>query len=698
MPPPGALTKEQMLQAQSSATPTTVSAPLAGSLTQQQMLQTQSAPQEPEGVLGAVASKSEEFGKWAVKSFQKGVEQPLISVAATPVQLLAKITGQPDPFASGLLDTNPATRGLSVAPITPSGMFQKLGQTASLGLLALSPEATGALKLGALGAAQGAANSVAAGNTGASEISDDAIQGALFGGTLGLLGNAARVAASAEKSSSGVNQAMETELARIRPVTLSRYINTAVESAEDYHAPSVDTMLGNDIQKGANILITKVIPQAGKALDEAHAASAGIPIQLVNEGSSDAVGSQAIPALRDDINNVMQRMTGHQFSDYASEGESGLKINNYPQGAGTEGLDTEAGAVSALPGRSIELAPGDRKALEYVDGQLKLLENSPTVQTASDILKNLDSKINWDRPQFGPGSSPVDGFLRYARGAINRTIAPGAPELAEANHAWGALQEVKNSVADAAGKDLDHINLLARRVLYRGEEGKAQNVLDTLFSVVKPYLPAGEESYTTKAIIARYARDTFGGVRSESGLTQSMSSGDAAGLASGYTSRVVGAALRAGKKFLSPDAQEYAMSIAKGEPYSFVPGMHNIDKFLDSSSGNKILEGFKQGLRAIGVSSNNVSKAAVNTLKMMLLTNGTQPAAVPLPPQNASQAPAQPQAMSQPQGRTLSIAQPAQKATNQVAPATTGQQYASQARSLSDFGMNMRGGGGLSLS
>lgn len=642
------------------------------------------------------------FGKWAAKSFQE-MEQPFISVAATPVQLLAKLTGQPDPFAQGVPSGVPGMGQKSLAAnLTPSGMFQKLGQAASIGLLTIAPEATGPLKLGLLGGAQGLANSIGAGNTDKGQLESDTIKGALFGGTLGLLGNAARVIANTEKASAGIDPAMETELGRTRPTTVSKYINTAVESANDYHAPSVDTLLGQDIQKGANILISKVLPQAGKALDEAHAASAGVPIQLTNEGGTDAVGAQAIPLLRDDINNVMQQMTGHQFSSYA-EGESGgLDIN--PRGepmATTEGVNPSEGSVTPLPGRAVQLTASEQKALESVDEQLRILAQNPTVQTASDVLKNLDAKIDWNRPQFGSGSSPVDGLVKYARGAINRTIAPGAPALAEANNAWGTLQDVKNAVADAAGKDLDHINLLARRVLYRGEEGGAQSVLDTLFNTVKSYLPAGEESYTTKAIIARYARDTFGGVRGESGLNQSMSPGDIGATVAGYTSRIVGAALKEGKRVLTPDPAEYAMSIAKGEPYSFVPAVHKIDKFVDSPSGNRIIQGFKNGLKAMGVSSKNVETAAVQTLKMMLLTNFTQPSAQPLPagvtPVQQSSNGRQSLAPSS-SGKTLSLAQPAITAINQVSPATSGQQFSSKSRQLGDFGMNMRNAGGFTLS
>ena len=48
------------------------------------------------------------------------VEQPFISVAATPVQLLAKALGKPDPFASSAFP-GPDGNGVPVAPATPAG-------------------------------------------------------------------------------------------------------------------------------------------------------------------------------------------------------------------------------------------------------------------------------------------------------------------------------------------------------------------------------------------------------------------------------------------------------------------------------------------------------------------------------------------------------------------------------------------------
>ncbi len=612
--------------------------PGANTMSAAEMMQAQGggAPTAPTGTESPWAAA----GHW-IANTAGSIEQPFISLAATPVQLLAKAMGVPDPYANGIPSGIPgSTKSLSVAPLTPSGLLQKAGQVAQIGTMALTPEAagmTGILKMGLLGATGGAATAVANGAPiigiedvnpfGTGAIPSAMRQGALFGSILGGLGNVARMISGTEKLAAGVDPAMENELAQTRPSTLGTYINAAKESASDFHAPTVDDVLNGDLTKGLNILTKKVIPAAGTAIDDARKAAGNAAIITTDDtGNAVATGANAVDTVADDINEHMQNITGHQFSSYGSGAESGLKINNY-NGASTAGLSTGDSTIEALPGRSIELSSSDQKALEYIHTQLQTLQESPTVQTASDVLKNLDSKIDWERPQFGAGSSPVDAMLRYARGAINRTIAPAAPDLAAANEQWGTLMDIKNSVAKGAGADLNHLDLLARRTLYSGQSGKAQSVLDGLFNAVKPYLPEGEESYTTKSIIARFARDTFGGKTGQTGFAQGMSSGDVAGTASGYTSRIVGAALRAGKRALAPDPEQYAMSIAKGEPYSFVPFTHKIDEFLDSPSSEPWLESFKSGLQNMGVSSRNVGQAAKDALRAMMFQNLMQSAA-----------------------------------------------------------------------
>lgn len=639
-----------------------------------------------------------------------GIEKHFINVAATPLQGAVAIANK----MTGANIPSPVYTGIDGQPIVPSdlsgkGILEKAGDAASIALLGVSPEAQGILRLGALGGAQGIAQSISEGNSpftleGRAAIQSDAGKGIVFGGILGLLGNAARVVSGTEKAATGIDPAMETELSRVKPATLSKYIDTAVKSSSDYQAPTVDSVIMSDIQKGANLLDEKVIPEAGKAVGDARKAAANIPIMSVQSNAAPVAGANVVDILKDQINEKIQAITGHQFSTYSDGIDHGLSIENYPEGAPTTGLTATEDEHSVVPlaGRpAAQLEPSESKSLGWLSKQLEILKDSPTVQTASDIITQLDKKIDWARiREYGAKSSPVDSILQQARGMINGVIRPAAPDLAAANDVYGPLAQAKQALVDAAGKDLDHLDLLTRRVIYSGQSENAQSVLDTLQQAVTPYLPPGEESYTTKAIVARFARDAFSGKIGQTGFAQGMSSGDAGALASGYRGRLVSAALRAGKRALAPDTAQYAMSISKGEPYSFIPLMHKIDEFVDSPSSNALTQSFKNGLSQLGVSSSNAGIAAKAMLRIMMVQQITRPNQLSNPQPN----PTAPQAQFNPQSsaptapvqssKSLSLApKAANQAVKSLTPASSGQAMASQARkgglSTMSNGMNL---------
>lgn len=634
-----------------------------------------------------------------------GIEKnALNSVIATPIQAVAKAIGQPDPFiANPMIDIT--GQPIQFSDLSRQGLTEKVGALASTALLSYFPKIQGIfnLKLAALGGVTGGAQSLASGTDvtapgGWSNLSQDVKKGIVFAGILGTLGSVAHIVSNTEKATMGISPAMENELSHVRPSTLASYINTAVTSSKNYHAPAVDDIIANDIQKGADILTSKIIPEAGQAVGDAKKLVRDVPVMFTSERATvPLTGTEGVTALRNELDQKMQEMTGHQFTSSYDSG--GLQIHNYPQGPSTKGLTTgimgEEPLVSLMENRpGAELSLKDQKALESVVVKLNTLQDNPTVQTASDIIHRLDDNINWERPQFGPGSSPVDGYIRWVRGAINRTIAPAAPELAQANERLGALKDIKNALGDAAGKDLQNINLLARRTTYRDQQGNAQNVLDNLFNEVKSSLPLGEESYVTKAIIGQFARDTFGGERGISGLSKSVSSGEVGAFAGNYMGRIVTASLNVAKRALAPNPEQYAMSIAKGEPYSFIPFVHHIDEFVDSASSKPIIQSFKNTLKSIGVSSSNTGIAAKAILRMIMIQHITQPIPSGIPTSNQQSIPfnsqpiSQPQSMA-PQGRTLSVAQPAQQAINQLTPATTGQGMSRRLGTANPGGLNL---------
>lgn len=548
--------------------------------------QTQSAPTDAfsqgnaQNVLGDIAGGAKALGS-ALVSAPSVFGSHLAELTGSATDAIGLTTGKRAAIDAKIAaNGNKTPLGNDMTPLKKDfvGAASQLGGDAlSTGTEAFVPGEMGIAKMAGLGAASAYGGSLSQGNSFDSQESiDSAKQGGLFGGALGILGKIPGAISTTEKFAGGFTPAMQKELQKGGENLVSDYIKIAKNSAKDYDNPTVDQAVNADVMKGVHILQHQVEPKIGEMMDNAQKLSGGFPIAVPQANGVAATGANALPLLKDDINNVMQKMTGHQLAEYATGEDSGLDIFNY-KGASTAGITGPDGSlVSRLPDSSIDLDAADQKKLDYVAQQLNILGDNPTVKTASDILKNLDKKINWDKPILS-SKDPVDGFIRYARGAINKTIAPAAPELAAAKTAWGKLQDIKGNLADAAGKDLDHLGLLARRTLYQGQDDKATTVLEGLYNAVKPYLPAGEPSYATKARIASFARNAFGGERAVTGLGSSLSTGDVAGFA-GYRKQFLQSAFKAGKQVLAPNPEQYALSLARGKPYSFVPGIHNLEK------------------------------------------------------------------------------------------------------------------------
>lgn len=121
------------------------------------------------------------------------IEKPFIGLASTPVQLLAKITGQPDPFKEHPI---PGFNGTTV-PSSELGVEQKLGDAAQVGSYFLPGEGVaGAIGMGAL---QGAGSAMSRGG----DVADVATQGALGGAIGGVAAGATKAVGGLIKSVGG---------------------------------------------------------------------------------------------------------------------------------------------------------------------------------------------------------------------------------------------------------------------------------------------------------------------------------------------------------------------------------------------------------------------------------------------------------------------------------------------------------------
>lgn len=569
------------------------------------------------------------------------IERPFVNVASTPMQLaiagINKLTGKniPDPYVTqGFPGFFGSTDTIKSSPATSlSGLSQKSADVANIALMAAAPEAKGVRALTMLGAGQGLAQGLGTGETDANNLVKDTIAGGLFGTAVGAGGNFLRWTGGVEQAKTGVVGQVANEVKQADPNLVQQYINTTLDHSGDVRVPTPDALAENAMTNRADILVNKVIPAAGKAVGEAKAAAGNAPIALAQDGTNvPTVGAEAVNTLQDQVNEAMQNMTGHQFAAYGSGEDLGLQINNY-KGASTNGLSALPGEpnIAQLPGRNVELSPAEVKQLSKLSDYFDTLRENPTVQTAADIIQNLDNDIGkWSVPQFGEnaGNTPVEGVLRYARGTINQAIRGASPDLAAANDTFSALKDLQANIGVAAGKNLRSASLLMRRVLSGDKSSEAIPVLDQLTKATQEYMPEGDSSNLVQhAILADWAKRTFGDTTTSGLLQQSVNHGvrDASSIF-GYPRQFVQNMLQNALGALSPDPAEYALSVSRGEPYSMNPVVRGIDELMSNAKDSPVFGDVVKGLKSMGVSAHNIEPAANNLIKTWILQTVTHPA------------------------------------------------------------------------
>jgi hypothetical protein len=699
------------------------------------------------------------------------LETPFLSVGAAPTQLIAKSLGQPDPFANGVPAGVPgAPVNAPITPATPEGFLQKVGQAGQIASSAFLPEGAGIKTLSALGGANALSQTIASGDNNLGDITKNTLFGTLTGAGLGILGDFGKFFSNAEKAKIGISGTVQAaknltgpivngveeaaspveqavsdlgdtadkspvnapgdpvtpaqapqiasnianEIAHTDPDLLSHYANTTLEHGENFRVPTPVQIAENAMVKRANIFMKQVLPQAGEAVGDAKTAAANLPISIPSDvGNGIVSGTQAAQQIMDNVTQKVEQMTGHTFGTIASQG--------FDEGS--------VPVVSQMHGRAVELNSTEEKQLQGVYKALDSLTNyKSTVGQAVDHITNLRKSLMGALTSGAVVTdSPVVGAVKYAIGAINDSVRSASPELAEANTQYANLKNLQEAIAQNAGEDLQNANLMMRRVVAGDKSGHVIPVLDQLNAVTQPFIKAADAAKDPElqgnlvqhAILAKWATDNFGDESTKTLLQGYTSKEKEVGGILTYPRRFLGAAGNHVLGAVSPDAAQYAQSLAKGAPQSMEPVARTIDSWVSSSEGKNLVSAFAKQLAAIGITAKNAEeKIAIPLVKTFIINQlnnpqtglraqmgassnpaGNLPAGVgPLvtPPQQQ-----QPQATSSPisstagNGRTLSVAQPTQQAINNVTPASSGQQYSSQARKLSDFGMNLGTNNGL---
>lgn len=722
--PPGALTNEQMIQKsqQTPATSPTIStqptssAPPLGALTQQQMTQAQSGttPATPQ------AGTPDIFA--AAGSILKGIVGQATNVAATAPQLgtavgsgLSMMLGKgpiADPYSqpmTGPIGNALNTVGISsnnVTPITnhlgvlaPQGFLQKAGDFASLTAQALSGGDMSALKLAGLGAISQGGQSVAQGNTIGQDLANT-IFGLLFAGGLGAIGGIAKFGAEAEQIKTGVVGKIANDIAGMDPQILKDYAEGTIAHSQSSANPPPDILAEAAHNARAHILLDQIIPDLGQAVGDAKKAARTVPISVADDtGKVISSGVDAATQVISDIDSKVQSMTDHMFGSV-----QGNELDLNP---------TKGESILPVPGTYRDLKPGDLNKLNQLQGYVTAIAHNPTAGFAQDMSNNIKALLPKDYYQRAliNATTPVEGAIAYAAGAIKRVVAPGAPELVAANEAFSNAKDLVAQVGTEAGKNLNSASLAERRLM----SGDKWNYpyLKQLSDITQPYIkpsdiaanPALRGNLVQHATASNWAKMVYGNNDTATLLQQAFNKQlrAATGIL-GWPKQYVQNGIQKALSFAKPDPLEYAISVAKGKPQTMEPIARTIDSYVSSWQGNNVLSSFAKQLQSIGISATNAERAALPLVKMYMFNKLTAPQQfqppTAVPQVNLPAGVQQPQANAASQGnnRTLSVAQPAQKAINNVTPATSGQQYSSQARQLTDFGMNMQNTKGLSLS
>lgn len=634
----------------------------------------------------------------SVGKFLQPIVNQASSVAEIPTQVLANSVGKPDPFEQGI----PHITGPSIPIVdamnmpSPEGFLRKAGNALSLATLAVSPELRGLKLIGTAGLS-GLGNSVGEGNP-AGQVVKDTIFSTMFGSALALAGHFSGFLGESEKVKTGVVGKVYQQIANTPEDLIKHYVTSTIAHTNDVAKPPPDIIAADALKARANILFDRVIPEAGQAVGEAKKAARTLPIAIQDEAGNIAVsGKEAAQQVIQDIGQKVESMTGHIFG----------KV----RGSELDYVQRSTPAVLPASGSNIELTTSQISKLEKLQGYVEALQDNPTAGFASDMVKNIDQIIGkaWDNPKSA-AKDPVITAAKYARGAINRIISPAAPELAKANEAFSHLQDLAAQIGTEAGKKLQSASLAERRLM----SGDKWNYpfLTELSQVTQPFIKAREAAsnpilqgdLVQHAIVSDWAKMNYGDATTKTMMRQHfMREVDGATSFLGYPKQWVRSLARGAMGAMSPDPYQYALSVARGNPQSMEPLGRAFDSFVDSLEGKNVVSSFAKQFKGMGLSAKHAEEAALPLVKAFFFKQLTQPQTQnqqpqPSIPADVSQQPLQPQEQSAAPGRTLSVAQPTTQAINNVAPATSGQQFSSQARQLSDFGMNMQSSRGLALS
>ena len=255
------------------------------------------------------------------------IEKPFVGLAATPVQLLAKTMGQPDPYAQGIPEGNNAP-----LPVSQLGVEQKLGDAAQVGSYFVP--GTGILGAAGMGALQGAGSAMSEGKDLPTVATQGTIGGILGAGTAGLT----KLAGSAIEGAGNVvsGQAQQDALDGIKDAYSSALNLNAGERAYENRSGNdlAQVLMDNsaslgryedgtlDATKALPVLQSKLAPLDSEAQN--ILGNSGATINLIDAGNAakQGIATKATTALdrtsaSSDIDQYIQAEVQQRTQDIA---------------------------------------------------------------------------------------------------------------------------------------------------------------------------------------------------------------------------------------------------------------------------------------------------------------------------------------------------------------------------------------------
>lgn len=612
------------------------------------------SPYEPitgQGVAGDIGNAVDNAGKW-LSSWNAPGTQIGNAIGTLGGYLYTEAT---NPNAAKYYDLN--------AP-TP---FQVAGDTANALATAAVPEDTGILKMAGLGAGSAASQDIASGGfdptkptaSSVSKLLNDSMWGGIFGAGIQAAGGMATHFGEQEAASTGVTDAVKEAITTMPEDITAEAIAGASNHGKSLTGLNTPNAMGQAEQEFNN-KTTQVLNMekiAGQAVGDAKKAQGNASLVMTTPQGI-LTGTQTANAIFDSVNQQMQDVMGYGMGDVTQEGLQNLTSN------------THSPILYQLPGKYKALASGEEDSLKVIQDQMELLKAKPTASVAADVIYNLKKEGKIAANKFAGNASPIEGLANYAIDQVNASLRETSPDLARANYVYSNLASLVNDISQKAGtRGQVAPTFLERALAYKTNmavlptmnkidfvASKGQN-LDSLYNFFKGYnaiedtgnfgaanlyahnAVANEvqngnlrNSLLQRTLVTDWATNMLGDASSRELLAKRIAQGAAMseaqgiskwlGYAKGFANKVGSSAFRK----ISPDVEDYAMSVAKGRPLSMSPIWRNsIDKFTNAPESAPTRKAIGDFLHKNGITGQNIDTVIGKMLKTGLFLGTTNP-------------------------------------------------------------------------